>query len=254
MKWYWLRIALGALVIFCVGYAGISVARAAKRRVVGVAGSSSDISIPLPFVSFTFDGAKGGTFRKVVFHRSNPRHLNGVDIVVRVTDPGLLERVGGCNLTVDNPTQINQNTTFRCAGGEADLEPFGTVILEPAPGSDPSVQATTLPLVIQKKVVEDLQGRGRGTREAERLQTQRLRELADSLRTLTEAAGRATTSEARDAIMDQINDIKSEMSDVQDAIVEAAEARTEAAKVAADAQAEARRAAAEARSKANQKP
>ena len=35
MKFYWLKIALGALVVFCVGYAGISVARAAKRRTQG---------------------------------------------------------------------------------------------------------------------------------------------------------------------------------------------------------------------------
>jgi hypothetical protein len=242
MKWYWAKIIVGALVIFGVGYAGISVARAAKRQVHEVAESDSDISIPLKFIPFKFEGMKSGTFRKLVIHRSSPHAVEGVDITVRVSDPGLVEKLAGCSVTVDNPTQITGNTTFRCAdAGATDLEPFGEVIVEPGPGAA-DIEPRSFTLVIPKKVIADLQGHGAqaATEDAERLQSIRLRELTDSLRLLSEAVGKAATEEARDEIRSQIDEVQSAIEDVQEAISETAEARAHDARAAARAAARSR--------------
>ncbi len=233
MKWYWTKIVVTALVIFCIGFAGISAVRATKRRVTEVAESTTDISIPLPFVPFTFDGARSGTFRKLVFHRSDPHQLNGVDLIVKLTDSALLKRLEGCSLTVDNPTQINSNTTFRCAGADSGLEEFGQVILETGGGS---AEAERIPfkLLIPKKVVADLRGHGSGAKAAEKLQAERFRELSDSMKTLGLSLAGVLSDSARDAIKERMDDLKSEMDDARDALVEAAQAKAEAAGQAAE--------------------
>jgi hypothetical protein len=251
MKWYWTKIVIGALVIFGLGFAGISVVRAGKSRVTRIAESTADIAIPLPFVSFRFDGAKSGNFRKLVIHRSDPHRVSGVDIVVRLTDPSVLHRLQGCSVTVDDPTRINENTSFRCASGEPDLEPFGKVIIEPSPGAEAS-EPTTVELVIPHKVIADLQrGHGKGrAAEVERFQTIRIKELSDSLEALSRAASTASTESEREAILEQIDDIKDELSDVQESIVDQAEIRAQVAAEVAKARAEAARARAEARAAA----
>jgi len=225
MKWYWVKIFAGALLIFCVGFAGITAVRAAKHRVNEVTDSSSDISIPLAFVPFTFDGAKNGTFRRVVFHRSNPHQLNGVDLVVKLNDPSLAKQFENCQLTVDNPTQINANTTFRCAGADTGLEAFGHVTIETGAESA-EAERIQVPLVIPKPVVANL--RGEGTNAAEKMQADRFRQLSDSMKALGLSLGGAVSDSVRDAIREQMDDVRSELDEARDAMVEAAQERAQA--------------------------
>jgi hypothetical protein len=225
MKWYWLKIIGGALIIFCLGFAGITAVRAAKHRVTEVTHSNSDISIPLAFVPFTFDGAKNGTFRRVVFHRSNPHQLNSVDLVVKLSDPSLAKQFEHCELTVDNPTQINSNTSFRCAGADSGLEEFGRVTIETGAESA-EADEIHVPLMIPKKVVADLRGEGSGA--AEKMQADRFQQLTDSMKSLGLSMAAAVNDSVRDAIREQMDDVRSELDDARDAMVEAAQARAEA--------------------------
>ena len=86
MRTYWLRILLGAAGIFAVGMLILSAVRATRSRVRSVAESSESITIRLPFVPFRVDGARLGTFERIVLNRDAPEDLRSVDLHVDLDD------------------------------------------------------------------------------------------------------------------------------------------------------------------------
>jgi hypothetical protein len=214
MKLYWVKIAVGALMIFGVGFGVLSGVRAAKRRVVEVAQTNRDVTIPLPFVPFTFEGAERGKLRRITFHRSEPKRLSGVDLTVRLSDAGLVDRLRGCSLTLDNPSKIDRSTTFRCADAKNDttLEQFGTVAVETEQDGDP----VRLALMLPHAAIQELQGKGAA--HAKQLEADRFRELGDSMRVLGERMGKNLTEEQRSDIESAMDDLRGEMEDLQSEI------------------------------------
>ncbi|MEO8449965.1 MAG: hypothetical protein ABI647_09255, partial [Gemmatimonadota bacterium] len=160
MSKYWLKIGLRALVIFGIGMVCVGLFRSTKRTVRRVVDSNADLNIPLAFLPFQFDGAKAGKFERLVIHRSDPRKLSGVDMTIRVTDPAVAAKLAsGCNLTVDDPTHLNNNSSFRCADLDATMESFGQVHIQTKNSDDEWVDASTVTLVLPKAVAADLRGK-----------------------------------------------------------------------------------------------
>jgi len=152
MTKYWMKIALGALLVFAVGM-GIRYAfNRGKEKVRVVLETASPITVPLRFAGFRVDGQRVGQLERLTLERSDPHHVSSVRLVVRIDSAAVAERLRSCTLRLDDLEHINENTTFVCltgpgadsAGTVADFESFGEVSVE---GSD-VVMALQLPAAV----------------------------------------------------------------------------------------------------------
>jgi hypothetical protein len=208
MRAYWIKIAIGALLIFCVGYAGILAFRRTKQTVQDVANGSGDISIPLAFVPFSLENQRLGTFRRLVIHRDAPKHVTGLDLTVRLADSSALARLRDCRITVDNPRQINEHTTFRCVTDASGLEEFGELELQVKDADGDWDTSLSVPILLTNGAIQDLRGRANDYRaQATRVQGERLRQLGDSLRTLGIRLGHAQNDGERAQIEREMAEI-----------------------------------------------
>jgi hypothetical protein len=153
MRNYWLKIALGALGVFLVGYLGVSLFRKARTTVVSTFDSTDPISLPIPFVDFRLEGHKLGEVSRVVLLRDVPDHIASVTVVLDVVD-SLRTGLQKCIVTVDNVDHFNDKTSFQCHTPEdtagLTLLPFGRVAFKGG-------STDTLPLLLPAKAVEDIQ-------------------------------------------------------------------------------------------------
>ncbi len=141
MRDYWLKIILGALGIFAVGMGVITIGRAAIHKVHGVASTSEPISLPVVFVPFRLDGARLGTFDRLVVRRKSPDHVSGVDLQVKLSDSADMRRLEGCALLAKIDTGGGQRHSlevhraqFACIHGDstpAGTEAVGKISFEP---------------------------------------------------------------------------------------------------------------------------
>jgi len=154
MRNYWLKILGGAFGIFAVGMLLITAFRGVRSKVTSTLNSSDPIPIPLVgLVPFRLDDSRLGSLTRLEFLRSDPEHVSGVRVLVKLADTVGLERLRSCQLTVDDVEGINERTTFRCVtpGGHlADFEPFGTVVIRG--------RGDSFPLLLPRKTVTELRG------------------------------------------------------------------------------------------------
>ena len=216
MNRYWVKIGVQALVIFGVGFGVMSVFRSGKRQVRRAVETTSDLTIPLPFLPFNLDGQRVGGIRKIVLHRSAPERVESVDVTVRVTDSVALTQFAGCSVTVDDPTRLNERSSFRCAGAEPGLEPFGSLRIQSRIGSGGWHEAAVLPLLLPAQLTRQIQGL-EAQRHASDLERDRFRQLADSIRALAQQFTAATDAEARDGLKDRMEALEEEMADLREA-------------------------------------
>ena len=130
MRGYWLRILSGALLIFAVGMGLVSLIRAGVRKGVAKIESAEPISIPLAFVPFKLDGQAVGTIRRLTILRSAPKSLSGFRVRVEAADLDLFRRLAandGCVIFIDDPTKLDENTTFSCRVVDSSMAEFGEV-------------------------------------------------------------------------------------------------------------------------------
>jgi hypothetical protein len=156
MRNYWIKIAAGALGIFAVGMIVITGLRAVKSKVTTTLNSNDPIPIPLiGLVPFRVDSAKLGSVTRVEFLRSDPEHVSGVRVLVKLADSIAQDRLHNCTLAIQSLDKIDERTSFSCRASDAapaDLQPFGTVVVRRIGGSD------TLALLLPGKAVGELQG------------------------------------------------------------------------------------------------
>ena len=89
MRNYWLKIVFGALGIFAVGMVLVSGFRHLKVSVNQAINSSDPIQIPLiGLIPFRLDDQKLGSLSLVEFLRSDPEHVSGVRVVVKLAEIG----------------------------------------------------------------------------------------------------------------------------------------------------------------------
>lgn len=152
MRNYWIKIVAGALGIFAVGMLGITGFRAVRGKVVDTINSTDPIPIPvIGLVPFKLDNQKLGSVSRVEFTRSDPERVSGVRVLVKLADSIQPERLGQCQLALDDVDNIGERTTFRCeptTGPVAGLEPFGVVVIKNS--------TDTFPLLLPAKAVADL--------------------------------------------------------------------------------------------------
>ena len=136
MNRYWTRIALGALLVFCLGMAGITAVRkgtAGVRSMLSTAASR----LPLRFANmgFRLDGRRIGDITGLDIVRNGRTEVGRITGHVQLTEPEAVATLAECNLTVDEADRINDRTTFSCASsGEldsGDLVEVGEVIFQP---------------------------------------------------------------------------------------------------------------------------
>lgn len=157
MRNYWIKIAATAFGIFAVGMLLITAFRSVKSKVTTTLNSSDPIPIPLiGLIPFRVDSAKLGSVSRVEFLRSDPEHVSGVRVLVKLADSIGEDRLRNCTLALQSVENIDEKTTFRCQSAGADLgtlQPFGTVVVRRHSG-----MSDTLALLLPGKVVGEMQG------------------------------------------------------------------------------------------------
>jgi hypothetical protein len=153
MRNYWLKIALGALGVFLVGFLGVSLFRKARTTVVSTFDSTDPISLPIPFVDFKLEGQKLGEVSRVVLLREQPDRIASVTVVLDVVD-SLRTGLHKCIVSVDNLDHFNDKTSFQCHTPEdtagLTLIPFGRVAFKGG-------STDTIPLLLPAQAVSDIQ-------------------------------------------------------------------------------------------------
>lgn len=189
MRSYWIKIFLGALVIFGVGMGMIALGKRGAAEVQSLKTTSDPINIPLAFLPFKLDGAKLGTLAGIRILRDRPDHVTSVEIKVKLADSVSPARLSRCILTLDNEYRINTTTSFVCRTA-ADtvglaLRSFGAVRVS---GTDEAY-----PLLLSKAAIDaftafdslqvNVSEADRQARRAERIQARahRAQRVADSL-------------------------------------------------------------------------
>lgn len=134
MSGYWIKIVAKALGIFLVGMLLVTVVRRVKGSVNHAINSSDPIPIPLiGLIPFRLDNDKLGSVSRVEFLRSDPEHVSGVRVVIKLADSVAPGSLGRCQIALDDVDHINDQTSFRCAKAGASLaglEPFGVVAIK----------------------------------------------------------------------------------------------------------------------------
>jgi hypothetical protein len=160
MTRYWIKIVVGALLIFAVGMAvwyGVRKGVRTVKMVHTVLESSDPITIPLTFVNFRVDGSAVGRLQQLRLIRSAPKVIQGVQVTVRVDSAAVIDRLRNCTLRLDDLEHLDEHSTFVCVtpdhpGAAGDFTQFGEVLVD---GSD-----LVLPLFLPSQAVRDLQHQG----------------------------------------------------------------------------------------------
>jgi len=185
---YWLKIGLGAAVIFGIGFALISAARGVHSRIH----SDHDIGIPLgafgAYLPFKLDGSKVGTLRSLTIQRSSPKEITGFIVRARVTDSNAFQRLRECHISVTDATRLDERTTFLCVPSDSGYQGFGEVRVEyrTEDGSTTIVQ----PLMLTDEEVRKIRSHAADSVAAP---------LADSLAAQLKAEVRSTARVLRDS-------------------------------------------------------
>jgi hypothetical protein len=207
MRNYWLRIGLGALVVFVLGFAVVRIVGLVKHKVVNTLSSTDPIPFPIAFVDFKLDGRSLGSVSRAVLLRDTPEHINGLTVVVSVPESSRAA-LADCILSLDDTQTLNSRTTFRCRSN-ADtagmgLLPFAQIVIK---GS-----MDTFPLLLPQDAVKGLQDirirmNGHGVQITSTEDS--LRAVADSLEAVRDSVHEAISDslhEAADRLTDSLTD------------------------------------------------
>jgi hypothetical protein len=190
---YWLKIALGALLVFGVGFGVVS----AGRHVRSSFESGSDVTIPLlGLVPFKLDGVEIGSLRSLVIRRSPSKAITGFGINTRITDSAVFERLRDCRVSVTDATHIDERTTFFCLKADSGYQPFGEVrVTLKVPGG---MHTVVQPLLLPERAIQEFRREHGDSLPAA--------PAADSLA----AAVQARVRTARQAYEDSVNAVRLE--------------------------------------------
>lgn len=142
MNRYWMRIAIGALLVFCIGAVAMAAVRQGKsqvRHLLGRAGTR--IPLQLANLKFRFEGRNVGSVTGIDLQRTAPGDPGRLTLRVTLADAGDLDGLRNCALTADDLDHLARGAGFRCAAeselGAGDLVETGRIIFEPGDLSRP---------------------------------------------------------------------------------------------------------------------
>ena len=161
---YWFRIVLGMLAIFAVGMFVRAMAHKGKVMVTDFTHGNGPITVPLLGMPFRLGGVDVGSLQRLRIERSAPKMVSGFHLYATVDDTVAIARLADCRLTVTNPDNINEHTSFTCVSAEDSAKqvmvPFGTVTLQPS--------GRELVLLVPESVRRDIQNHSDHPGAAER--------------------------------------------------------------------------------------
>ena len=134
MNRYWTRIALGALLIFCLGLAGIAAVNRGKAEVSRLLGSvGARIPLQLAHLGFGLDGRRIGDVSAIDIRHSTPGEIGRVTVQVALEGDGEVAGLRDCKITAGESWRWEGGGDFRCAQDEemGRLIELGSVIFEP---------------------------------------------------------------------------------------------------------------------------
>jgi hypothetical protein len=159
MTWkYWLKIILGMLAIFTGGMFVTKGLQAGRSFV------DSDRPFTVPLMNMAFRTAKGelGTLQKLRIERSSPREVEGFHLSATLHDGVDVNQFDLCEVTVSNPENIDENTSFDCITaahpGFEDLVQFGTITFQPSGESHRLMVPSAVRDEIRNAFMEDHDG------------------------------------------------------------------------------------------------
>lgn len=133
---YWTRVALGALLVFGLGLAGLAAFNRGAAEVRSlVSAAAMQLPLQLARLDFSLDGRKIGKVSGIEVHRTGPADPGRVKLQVALADPGDLGALESCLLTSDDLDRLPQTSGFRCADAAeigAGLVEMGQVVFQPA--------------------------------------------------------------------------------------------------------------------------
>jgi hypothetical protein len=132
---YWTRVALGALLVFGLGLAGLAAVNRGKAEVRSLL-STAAMQLPLKLarLEFLLDGRALGTVSGIDVQRADPADPGRVKLQVALADPADLGALESCRLTSDDLDRFPHTTGFRCADAaeiDAGLVEMGDVAFQP---------------------------------------------------------------------------------------------------------------------------
>lgn len=133
---YWLRIIAGMLAIFAVGMLIRAGLHKGRSVVTDITRGSGPITVPLLGIPFRLGDVKLGSMQKLRIERSAPKLVSGFHLYATLADTITVAQFDDCRLTVTNPDNIDEHTSFRCAtvddSASQEMVPFGSVTLQPS--------------------------------------------------------------------------------------------------------------------------
>jgi hypothetical protein len=135
MNRYWLRIALGVLLVFALGLSGMAAVRRGKTEVRHfLATAGARIPLQLANLKFRFEGRTVGRVTGIDIKRIDAEDTGTITLKVRLSDAADLASFGGCTFTIDDVGHLDR-TGFRCADKSeldaGDLVRTGEMVFEP---------------------------------------------------------------------------------------------------------------------------
>lgn len=135
MTRYWMKIGLGALLVFALGMAVWYGVRKGVGTVHTVFDTADPITIPIKIATFRVDGVPLGKVRQIKLLRSAPKQVSSVEVTVRLDSASFADRLRSCTMRIDDVERIDERTTFVCVtpenpGAAGAFEPFGVLKVE----------------------------------------------------------------------------------------------------------------------------
>lgn len=136
MNRYWLRIVLGAVLIFGLGMTAMAMARRGTRHFRSVLASvGGQIPTKLANLPVRLDGRVLGRIERLEVDRRNQAEIGRVRVTVRLDDPGLLDRLTRCDLVTDDARRLADGGSFQCVDpgmlSHTGYVRFGEITFEP---------------------------------------------------------------------------------------------------------------------------
>lgn len=196
MRNIWVKIGMMAVGIFAIGMAIRSVFHIGRDKVDELMNSSNDIRIPLMgIVPFNVGDQHLGDLRRLTVLRDAPDHITSVKLEARLADSVTTAPLKDCAfLTVNHPTNVDQNTRFTCVSDTAGLGSFGTVEIVHRQGGEPTTLVRTL--VLTPAEIAELRQSMSSHHGLDAGQRARLDAMRDSLEAMGDSIGAAAEAAA----------------------------------------------------------